>query len=45
MIEELAALFPVFLSGMALGAMLMAVLQRHAKKLRSKWLPPQQGGN
>lgn len=33
-----------FLAGMAAGVMAMAVLQRYARRLRSKWLPPQEGG-
>jgi hypothetical protein len=34
--RELANLFPVFLSGMAMGVMLMAVLQRRSAGLRAR---------
>jgi len=32
MLKEFAAVFPVLLAGMAIGCMLMAVLQRHASR-------------
>jgi hypothetical protein len=34
MLKEFAAIFPILLAGMAIGCMLMAVLQRHSPKIR-----------
>jgi hypothetical protein len=34
MMHELADIFPVLLAGMAIGCMLMAVLQRHVPRIR-----------